>query len=426
MGLLSSAKQAEPFSFPVSIHPEYNMASEESLEAMRTRIVQTEQQNAARRDKEFGYPPLADVQVTVDGDHELPDLPPLLPRPQYALEPYLISQAIWEVYFYVACEQGQMPRVTSLAEEYNPSQAILQFGLEQASFGNQPAVARYLLEKGTILHDNAFLRCEFGQELSIFDRARDDPIALVQAIKAGQMPKDKETSIFDRGREDPIALVQVYLDFGWHPNQLWHGNQVSENAPKQPLVESLANKPLLTLLLSHGADPHISHHNVGLFDYTSLSRRSGSTIDFAIWSWDHSLLALLIENGAKTSYTRPLHEAVRPQGLSPLKIPFSERRPMVEYLISSGISQVDEIKSIVFNEFIASPRPTRTEDLTAFVYACAAQDYEMAEWLLEHGADPYVLGRKAFQPLWYMGPYLGPSDPNVVKALVEKVKNRRE
>lgn len=382
------------------------MASEESLVVMRTRIAQTEQQNAARREKEYGYPPLADVQVTVDARHELPDLPPLLPRPQYALEPYLISQAIWEVCFYVACEQGQMPRVTTLAEEYNPSQAVLQFGLEQASFGNQPAVVRYLLERGMILHDNAFLRCELGE-----------------ILKAGDSPK--EASIFDRGRQDPIALVQVYLDFGWHPNQLWHGNQVSENVAKRPLVASFANKPLLTLLLSHGADPHISHHNVSLFDYTSLSRRSGSTIDFAVWSWDPSLLALLVENGAKTFYTRPLHNAVRWQGPSPRRIPFSERRPMVEYMISSGISQIDEIKCIEFNDIIAHGRP-RTEDLTAFVYACTAQDWEMAEWLLEHGADPYVLGGRALQPLWFMRPYLGPSDPNVVRALVEKVKSRQE
>lgn len=378
------------------------MATEES----RTRIAQTEQQNEARRAKEFGYPPLADVQITVDGDGELPDLPPLLPRPQYALESGLISQDIWEVQFYVACEQGLMTRVTTLAEEYNPSQAVLQFGLEQASFGNQPAVARYLLERGTILHDNAFLRCELGQ-----------------VIKPGVSPK--ETSIFDRGRDDPIALVQAYLDFGWHPNQLWHGNQVSKNTPKRPLVESLTNKPLLTLLLSHGADPHISHHNIGLFDYTSLNRRSGSVIDFAIWSWDPSLLALLTENGAKTSYTRPLHNAVRWMGPSPRKVPFSERRPMVEYLLSSGISQVDEIKCVTFNDMIAQPRP-RTEDLTPFVYACTAQDWEMAEWLLEHGADPDALGGRAFQPLWYMAPYFGPTDPNVVRALVEKVKNREK
>ncbi|KAK2733526.1 ankyrin repeat protein [Colletotrichum kahawae] len=64
-----------------------------------------------------------------------------------------------EVHFYIACANGSLQEVTSFIQKtLTPSQAILQHGLEQASFGNQPAVAQYLLERDTPLHNNVFSR----------------------------------------------------------------------------------------------------------------------------------------------------------------------------------------------------------------------------------------------------------------------------
>ncbi|KAH7140997.1 hypothetical protein EDB81DRAFT_799280 [Dactylonectria macrodidyma] len=372
--------------------------------AMRTRIAQTEQENEYRRDRETKFQPQAVQQDQSSGDDQLPVLPPHLPRPEYAKTVHLIGQDDKEVSFYAACELGLMPQVESFIQESNPSQAVRQFGLEQASFGNQPAVARYLLEHGTLLHDNVFLRRELGQP--------------------GDSPKD--ISIFDRERQesqDPLALVQVFLDFGWHPNQLWHGTQVPHNFPKAPFMECLTNRPLLTLLLSHGADTALSRHNVSLYDKIPLDRRCGSVIDSAVGLWDPSLVALLVDHGAEPTYARPLHKVVRWMGGPSRGPPFSQRRPMAEYLLSSGTAKVDDVKRITFSDIIHRPSP-RKEDLTPFVYACAGQDWDMAEWLLEKGADADALGGKAFQPMYFMMPYYGPSDPKVVKALVEKIKNR--
>ncbi|KAH7144218.1 hypothetical protein B0J13DRAFT_635190 [Dactylonectria estremocensis] len=228
------------------------MALAEHLGTMRTRIAQTEQWNASRRDTEAPLRPHYAQEHRNWGDGQLPvlpALPPHLPRPEYAERARLIGQYEQEIPFYVACELGLMPQVASFIQEANPSQAVLQFGLEQASFGNQPTVARFLLERGTILHDNVFLRREGGEpgnslnDISIFDRERQES-------------------------QDPLDLVQVFLDFGWHPNQLWNGTAVLHNFPKAPLIECLTNRPLLTLLLSHGADPALSRHNVSLYDKT--------------------------------------------------------------------------------------------------------------------------------------------------------------
>ncbi|KAI8191111.1 hypothetical protein KHU50_000314 [Colletotrichum sp. SAR 10_65] len=134
----------------------------------------------------------------------LPPLPPTLPRPEYSLTADLISLDDEEVRFYVACENGSVEEVAAFVQQtHSPSQAVLQHGLEQASFGNQPAVARYLLERGTPLHGNVFNR--------------------VRRVTTKRNSYLEDVSIFDRtqsGVEDTlIPLIRVFLDFGWHPSQ---------------------------------------------------------------------------------------------------------------------------------------------------------------------------------------------------------------
>lgn len=82
---------------------------------------------------------------------DLLPLPPRLPRPLYAVIPNCLGKTEAELDFYVACEQGQLDEVTVFFRDHKPSQPVRQYGLEQASFANQPAVARYLLEHSTVL-----------------------------------------------------------------------------------------------------------------------------------------------------------------------------------------------------------------------------------------------------------------------------------
>ncbi|RSL99931.1 hypothetical protein CEP52_009447 [Fusarium oligoseptatum] len=336
-------------------------------------------------------------------DDDLPALPPRLPRPEYSTTPHSITQTDrGELGFYVACAEGCLSQVESYLEEHNPTQAVRQFGLERASFANQVDVARYLLRYGTILHDNVFLR------------SWTDP------------PKYKRgpttvVSLFDKDREVSIPLLEVFIEFGWHPNQLWTGFAPMDNNRRvNPIVESLGNRPLLDFLLSHGADPMISHHNVAIGGWQRWSRRSNIVLGSAVLRADISLVALLVAHGADPAYAQPLHELVKWKGGMYITA-FPVRLPMIEYVFSSGMAGVNDIKKVTFLDM--SP-PGRIEDLTPFAYACAAQDWEYAEWLLEHGADPDLLNGRAFEPMYFRlyVPDMGPSDPQVVRDLVDRVR----
>ncbi|KAF7563660.1 hypothetical protein G7046_g475 [Stylonectria norvegica] len=375
-----------------------------SHDTMRGRVAFTESLNKSRRDAEKFYA-LAPVeqyevqQIQVARKGQLPPLPPRLPRPEYATKSKLIGEGVGEVGFYAACEQGLVPQVASFVQEANPTQAVRQFGLEQASFGNQPVVARYLLEHGTAIHDNAFFR-----------REKDEYC-------------EADNTIFDNGH-DSLPLIQVFLDFGWHPNQLWNWTRASDNMSTALLSKCLKNKRLFALMLSRGAEPGLSQHNIGAYDITPLNRRSSNIVDQAVRQWDSSLIALLLDYGACLDGAQPLHKVIVWGGQGSKAPPFSKRRPMAQYLLSSGIAKVDEIKRVVFFDVISQPCP-RTENITPFVYACAAQDWEMAKWLLEKGADSCALSGRAFEPLHFMMPHYGPSDPRVVKDLVRAVENEK-
>lgn len=64
------------------------------------------------------------------------------------------------------------------------------------------------------------------------------------------------------------------------------------------------------------------------------------------------------------------------------------------------------------------------QDETALSLACRSQDWEFAEWLLENGADPELLGRRALGQLWWAFPGYGKNDPRMARELVEKVRAR--
>ena len=82
-----------------------------------------------------------------------------------------------------------------------PLHFVRQYGLEQAFFNGQLAVARYLLENGIKIHGNVCERC--GRE--------NKPINGYKSFHT--------TTIFSHKEKDYLAdLLRTFLDAGWHPN----------------------------------------------------------------------------------------------------------------------------------------------------------------------------------------------------------------
>ena len=381
------------------------METQQARERMREEIALMELTNRNRREDK--------LKMTRPVDH-LPeaDLPlPPLPRPQYAISPGVVGSSDEELDFYVACEQGHLGEVVAYVERLQPLKIVLQYGLEQASFGNQPTVARYLIKNGAELHGNIFQRCAYLSE----------------------QKKDSlyDLSIFFKNRDqegDLLTLLQVFVDAGWHPNQSWLAPQSEEQ--ELALFRCFTTKPLIKFLLEHGADPNLGWGST--VPHLAIDRRKGVVFTKAVKAWDPELLDLLVSHGADPTLGAPLFEvAVRRPGVVETRrqpgrydkppIPFSQRRATAERLLYHGVdvNAVRRIKRL----YLSWPNPGAREE-TALTQACCAEDWEFVEWLLEKGANPELLNRRALQEQWWGFPHIGPNDTTVVEELIEKVKAR--
>ncbi|CAI4218426.1 unnamed protein product [Parascedosporium putredinis] len=138
-------------------------------------------------------------------------LPAPLPRSEYANHAYSIGDNIVGVDFYIACDQGDLADVTAFVQHNTPSRAVLQYGLEHASFGGQAEVARFLLANGASLHSNVFARLEpqkFGN-ISTFERHPRGP-----DLPAQDITRALEVAV---GSYD-MTIVQKLLDHGANPH----------------------------------------------------------------------------------------------------------------------------------------------------------------------------------------------------------------
>ena len=109
---------------------------------MREEIAFMESANRKRQEKE-----------TTDPAKEAnSSLPSPLPRPEYAISSGIIGADDAEVDFYVSCKRGHLSEVIAYVEHHQPRNGVLQYGLEQASFADQPTVVPYLLESGAAVH----------------------------------------------------------------------------------------------------------------------------------------------------------------------------------------------------------------------------------------------------------------------------------
>ncbi|KAK1585190.1 uncharacterized protein LY79DRAFT_519318 [Colletotrichum navitas] len=324
---------------------------------------------------------------------DFPPLPPRLPRPEYAIQDGLLHpENTAELDFYCACRMGYQDDVEAYVRGFIPSHAVRQFGLQMASFGNQPHIARYLLLIGTTLHGYVFEGTEPGS-------------------KRKQTPRG--ASIFEtypKG-DNLIPLFQTFIDFGWHPNQAWEPTQ--DTWPVWPFYDLCCvwNPPLVRFLVSHGADPDIgscwpdlraTHGLHERLDYSTeipLHRQSTSTLELAIEGCDPASFEMLRASSSLTvniTGLNPLFILALPAEKDPQEnknsekvsyklLPFDGRRAIAEHMLNFDDVDINRVRVM-----------ERGEQQTALTYACSMRDWGYAEWLLERGADPSMLDGKAF------------------------------
>ena len=119
------------------------MDSSQARARMREEITLMESVDRKRRETSA---PSITLSGAVDPQPEmdLASLPPCLPRPEDATSPGVMGYDYKELDFYVACEQGRLGEVAAYTSRLQPLNIVRQYGLEHASFGNKPAVARHL------------------------------------------------------------------------------------------------------------------------------------------------------------------------------------------------------------------------------------------------------------------------------------------
>lgn len=358
---------------------------------MREEIAFMESANRKRQEKE-----------TTDPAKEAnSSLPSPLPRPEYAISSGIIGADDAEVDFYVSCKRGHLSEVIAYVEHHQPRNVVLQYGLEQASFADQTGVVPYLLESGVALHSNVF--------------TRPDPHVEDEYLKTFV----NTTSIFndlDRSR-NIIALLEVFLDAGWHPDQ--PGLEPRSNDQSRVLSYICGHKLVVKFLIERLPGLHLES--------------GGITVLTALKTWDTEFLDLLLSHGADATLGKPLFSIVEryaseveklfraSRGSTLVPVPFSQRRATAEWLLQHGVN-INDVARMPSRD-LTWPKQAWYDE-TALSLACAAEDYEFAEWFLEKGADPELLGGRALHVLWWAFPHYGKNDPDVAKELVEKVRRR--
>jgi hypothetical protein len=219
---------------------------------------------------------------------DLPPLPPRIPQPEYLVggqKTYSKDDA--STRFFSDCEMGRLPRVCDFAEAISPSQGDLQFGLEKAAQGFHIDIVRYLMEQR-------------GAKLHTFVFERMNPM-----IPWAQ-------NIFSSGNPKLLELISVFLNNGWHPNQVWKSGRFHSNVALH-YPNCLRNVSILRLLLQHGADPTISRHAPSslCFHYfpqeAPVLRKSGDVLEMAAKNGTREAIDLLLAYGVKLEYAKVLH-----------------------------------------------------------------------------------------------------------------------
>ncbi|KAI0134710.1 hypothetical protein BJ170DRAFT_690941 [Xylariales sp. AK1849] len=361
-------------------------SSEDHLKLILEQIDYMEAESKVFRRREGKYKPGLNERVRdlEEQNGRFPPLPPRLPRPEYVLNANSLDRDEESLKFFFACKQGIMPEIVAFVEKQSelPSQVVRQYGLEQASFGSKSEVARYLLEKGTMLHSYCFMR----------------------SIKIERSPSGMTS----------------------HNASLFDGTDDEDTEPLIKLLQAFIE--VQGFLLNHGADPNLARYLRGAKDSAcvfAIDRQSPNVLNSAVRDMDSSLIELLIRHGAKSDCEglHLLHSLVKATGPRNFA---EKRRPLAEYFLDRGLADVNAAKQMPWkHEGTMLYLGGYTEEHTPLTYACAASDWDFVEWLLEKGADPDALSGKAYEEQWWMKPRIGPNDPSKLTELVDKIRKRR-
>ncbi|KAF4930955.1 hypothetical protein CGCVW01_v000724 [Colletotrichum viniferum] len=191
-------------------------------------------------------------------------------------------------------------------------------------------------------------------------------------------------------------------------------------------------------VLQHGADPNIAADSRSPDgEEPPLNRHGGDALNSAARLDDTQLFNLLLSHGADASFASPLHSIVSCQIMpadlrggwldthSFAQTPFSpRRREMAAHILESGAAGVNDVRRLLYCD-ILDRQPGDSYETTAFARACAGQDWEFAEWLLEKGADPGLCMGLALLRQYWSEPWVGPTEPEAVRELIERVKGRK-
>ncbi|KAF4339712.1 ankyrin repeat domain protein [Fusarium beomiforme] len=277
----------------------------------------------------------------------LPPLPPPLPGWSYWLQH---TEA--EFYkrervrpFMVACDKGLLDEVKAWTQDGELLEELQQMGLQDglvfAAKANQIDVVRYLLnERWTSLNGEVVRQACIHLSLPLFE---------------------------------------LCVQHGYHPNQQVPSPNGFFGVALHHCVE---DADITRFLLEHGADPDLAsfqcfrHRGWGQQATPPMDRTSGLALDLAIEKSPMIVVEMLLEHGAHLEYSRPLHGAIKRLQCYPIPGAQKDWRPLMEMALSRGV----DINARTYS------------GNTALSRAVHYHNWEIVEFLIERGADPFVKG----------------------------------
>lgn len=266
---------------------------------------------------------------TADPYPHLPPLPLPLCKPGYDTGSGAIETQRNKAdsqYLYAACRDGDLSAVETWLEgkasqpkQQQPEAKDLEFALEEACHNfNIPIVRRLLGGPGSyLLEDERTVKIHYRCFRRELPASSSSPI------------KDYPLNILGSDSSQLIDLLKVFLEAGWHPNQLLgppytgrNGARIQEVALHYP--RCLRDQDILKLLLDAGADPTIARWKktgppmLGApAEVAGIERMSGDILELAVNFATPTAVDLLLGHGAILEKTPVLQSLVRRSKTAP-------------------------------------------------------------------------------------------------------------